>query len=167
MARVPRSVLADGRCFHLFARGVDHLTIFRDREDRLAFLELLAQVVGRERWVCNAFCLMDTHVHLVVEAQLEKISRGMQRLLGTYARGFNDRHGRVGHLFGDRYGARLIDGEGYLRDVVSYVVLNPVRAGIVDSASDWPWSASRFDSSGSGSRADSGISVATLGLRAP
>ena len=147
MARIPRNALADGRCFHLFARGVDHLTIFRDWEDRLAFLELLAQVVGRERRVCDAFRLMDTHVHLVVEAHLEKISRGMQRLLGKYARRFNDRHGRVGHLFGDRYGARVIADDGLLHDVVEYVILNPVRAGIVDSAADWPWSASRFDPS--------------------
>lgn len=143
MARLPRYALADGRCFHLFARGVDHLTIFRDREDRLAFLELLAQVVVRERWVCDAFCLMDTHVHLVVEARLERISRGMQRLLGTYARRFNDRHGRVGHLFGDRYGARVITDDAYLRDVVDYVILNPVRAGVAETAADWPWAASR------------------------
>ncbi len=144
MPRVPRYALADGGCFHLFARGVDHLTIFRDREDRLTFLDLLAQVVSRERWVCDAFCLMDTHVHLVIEARLEKVSLGMHRLLGTYARRFNDRYGRVGHLFGDRFGARVIGDEAYLRDVVDYVIANPVRAGIAESTDDWPWSASRF-----------------------
>jgi len=143
MARVPRCALADGRCFHLFARGVDHLAIFRDREDRLEFLTLLAQVVEREAWCCHAFCLMDTHVHLVVEARLGQISKGMQRLLGTYARRFNDRHSRVGHLFGDRYGARLVDGETYLGDAVAYVLGNPVRAGLVPSVADWPWAGSR------------------------
>ena len=143
MARIPRYALADGRCFHLFARGVDHLAIFRDREDRLEFLALLADVVDREAWSCHAFCLMDTHVHLVVEARLARISRGMQRLLGTYARRFNDRYARVGHLFGDRFGARLVDSERYLGDAIEYVLQNPVRAGLVESAADWSWSGAR------------------------
>jgi REP element-mobilizing transposase RayT len=144
MARLPRYALADGRYFHVFARGVDHLAIFRDDDDRLAFLGLLVRVIGLDAWRTHAFCLMDTHVHLVVEAPLTRISKGMQRLLGTYAQRFNQRHGRVGHLFGDRFGARVIDSESYLGDVVEYVLLNPVRAGMTDSAADWPWSAARF-----------------------
>jgi putative transposase len=145
MARLPRYALADGRYFHVFARGVDHLTIFRDDDDRLAFLGLLARVVGLNAWQTHAFCLMDTHFHLVVEAKLPRISNGMQRLLGPYAQRFNQRHGRVGHLFGDRYGARVIDSERYLVEVIEYVLLNPVRAGLADSAADWPWSAARFE----------------------
>ena len=145
MARLPRDALADGRVFHLYARGVDHLTIFRDDDDRLDFLDLLARVVDLDAWRTHAFCLMDTHIHLVVEAKLPRISKGMQRLLGTYAQRFNLRHGRVGHLFGDRYGARLVDNERYLGEVVEYVLCNPVRAGMVDSAADWCWSAARLD----------------------
>jgi len=92
----------------------------------------------------HAFCLMKTHFHVVVEAELPRISKGMQRLLGPYAQDFNQRHGRAGHLFGDRYGARAIDSERYLGDAVQYVILNPVRAGLAESAADWPWSATRF-----------------------
>lgn len=143
MARIPRSALAEGRFFHLYARGVDHLTIFRDRDDRLRFLQLLATATERETWLCHAFCLMDTHVHLVVEAAIARVSRGMQILLGRYARHFNDRYRRTGHLFGARFGARLIDSEEYLATVVEYVLQNPVRAGMVERNGDWPWSGAR------------------------
>jgi putative transposase len=143
MARIPRSALAEGRFFHLYARGVDHLTIFRDRDDRLRFLQLLATVTEREVWLCHAFCLMDTHVHLIVEAAIARVSRGMQLLLGRYARHFNDRHRRTGHLFGGRFGARLIDDEEYLATVVDYVLQNPVRAGMVERNGDWPWCGAR------------------------
>jgi REP element-mobilizing transposase RayT len=145
VARLPRSALAEGQFFHLYARGVDHLTIFRDRDDRLRFLQLLAAVTEREAWRCHAFCLMDTHVHLIVEAALARVSRGMQSLLGLYARHFNDRHRRSGHLFGDRFGAQLIESEPYLEIAVEYVLHNPVRAGMVESASDWPWSGVRAE----------------------
>jgi putative transposase len=145
MARLPRYALTDGRYFHLFARGVDHLTLFRDREDRLTFLRLLARVVATDDWNIHAFCLMDTHVHLVVEATLPRISCGMQRLLGTYAQRFNRRHGRIGHLFGDRYGARVIESQRYLGAAIDYVLLNPVRAGLAESAADWPWSGVRHE----------------------
>jgi len=138
---MPRHHLAEGRFFHLYARGVDSMVIFRDREDRLEFLALLAAAVDRHTWRCHAFCLMDTHVHLVVEAALERISRGMHVLLGLYARRFNVRHCRHGHVFGDRYGARMIESEDVLGITIEYVLLNPVRAGMVATSADWPWCA--------------------------
>jgi putative transposase len=138
---MPRRHLAEGRFFHLYARGVDSMVIFRDRDDRLEFLALLAAAVDRHMWRCHAFCLMDTHVHLVVEAALERVSRGMHVLLGVYAKHFNIRHGRHGHVFGDRYGARVIESEDVLRVTIDYVLLNPVRAGMVATSGDWPWCA--------------------------
>jgi putative transposase len=143
MARLPRHSLADGRYFHVYARGVDRTAIFVDREDRLRFMQLLAAASAREAWRCHAFCLMDTHVHLVVEAAIARVSRGMHRLLGLYARHFNDRYARSGHLFGDRFGARLIESERYLSTAVEYVLQNPVRAGLVEAAAEWPWSGPR------------------------
>jgi REP element-mobilizing transposase RayT len=145
VARQPRSALADGQFFHLYARGVDRLTIFRDRDDRLRFLQLLSLATERRTWECHAFCLMDTHVHLVVEAAIERVSRGMQLLLGRYARQFNDRHRRAGHLFGGRFGARVIEDERYLGAAVDYVLHNPVRAGMVVTAADWLWSGARSE----------------------
>ena len=143
MARLARTSLADERFFHVYARGVDHLTIFRDRDDRLRFLQLLVTATEREAWCCHAFCLMDTHIHVIVEAAIVQVSRGMQLLLGRYARHFNNRHGRCGHLFGGRFGARVLDTEEYLWTAIEYVLQNPVRAGMVETAADWPWSAAR------------------------
>jgi REP element-mobilizing transposase RayT len=139
MARALRSHLAGGRLFHVYARGVDSMVIFRDRRDRLSFLRLLATEVERHDWSCHAFCLMNTHVHLVLEAALERVSRGMHDLLGVYAMRFNTRHHRHGHLFGDRYGARVIETEDSLWRTVDYVLENPVRAGMVDAYEQWPW----------------------------
>ena len=143
MARIPRSALAEGRFFHLYAHGVDRMTIFRDQDDRVRFLQLLAVATERDLWCCHAFCLMDTHIHLIVEAAIARVSHGMQLLLGGYARHFNDRHRRRGHLFGARFGARTIEDEAYLVSAVEYVLHNPVRAGMVERAEDWPWAEAR------------------------
>jgi len=143
MARIPRSAFAEYRFFHTYARGVDSLAIFRDRADRLLFMQLLASATEREDWRCHAFCLMNTHVHVVVEAAVAQLSSGMHHLLGLYARHFNRRYGRHGHLFGGRFGSRAIDTEEYLWTAVDYVLQNPVRAGLVAAASEWPWSGAR------------------------
>jgi putative transposase len=139
MARQPRFHLADGRFFHLYARGVDSMVIFRDHRDNLAFLRLLASAVERHDWSCHAFCLMNTHIHLVVEAALERVSRGMHDVLGVYAMRFNKRHARHGHLFGERFGARVIETEDSFWSTVGYVLENPVRAGLAQTYEEWPW----------------------------
>jgi REP element-mobilizing transposase RayT len=87
---------------------------------------------------------MTTHYHVVVEAKRAELSRGVQRLNGRYAVEFNERHGRYGHLFAERFTARLIEDDEYLFDVCAYVVLNPVKAGLCLQPEDWPWSYSRY-----------------------
>ena len=92
----------------------------------------------------HALCLMTTHYHLVLEAKRVDLSRGLQRLNGRYAQGFNERHVRFGHLFADRFAARAIDDETYLLQACQYVIENPVRAGICSSADEYPWVHSRY-----------------------
>ncbi len=84
---------------------------------------------------------MTTHYHLVVDTELWRLSDGMHRLNGTYALAFNRRHGRSGHLFGERYAAWVPRTERHLRATIEYVRRNPVRAGLCSVAADWPWSA--------------------------
>src|SRR5581483_3047760 len=144
MARRLRSDLPDG-FFHVYARGTGGIAIYRDDDDRRAFLALLYRVVGRFFWRVHAFCLMSTHYHLVLDTSRERLSRGMQRLNGLYAQGFNQRHRRFGHLFADRFAARVIEDERYLATVCAYVVSNPVRTGICELPSQHvPWVASRY-----------------------
>jgi REP element-mobilizing transposase RayT len=143
MARIPRHLFPDGS-YHVVTRGVDGLDIYRTREDRLRFLRLFARVVRENDWSCHAFCLMTNHYHLVVEALCEQLSAGLHRLNGVYAQRFNERYARRGHLFGDRFWSGLIEGENELAAVCAYVVNNPVRAGLAETAAEWPWSASRY-----------------------
>jgi REP element-mobilizing transposase RayT len=124
------------------SRGAAQAPIFADDADRAAFVVLLYSVVRRFTWKCHIYCLMTNHFHLVVETERERLSAGMHRLNGNYARHFNERHDRCGHLFQDRYGAYLIDCERHLANACTYVAENPVRAGLCGRAEDWPWSGS-------------------------
>jgi hypothetical protein len=78
------------------------------------------------------------------DVEVEALSAGMQRLNGDYARSFNHRHNRRGHLFAGRFSSWVIEGDEYLENTVRYVLLNPVRAGLCRRPSDWRWSASRY-----------------------
>jgi REP element-mobilizing transposase RayT len=121
-------------------RGVERRDIFLDNRDRRTFVRLLAEVVPRYRWRLYAFVLMTNHFHLVIETIEETLSRGMQKLEGDYAEYFNWRRRRTGHLFQGRFKSHLVDSERYLLDVARYVVLNPVRAGLVSDPAEWSWS---------------------------
>jgi putative transposase len=89
------------------------------------------------QWVCYAYCLMTNHYHLVVETPAGNLSKGMRHVNGVYTQRFNRHHGRVGHVLQGRYKAILVDREPYLLELVRYVVLNPVRAGMVTSPEHW------------------------------
>ena len=143
MGRVSRTSLPDG-FFHVVSRGVFGTEVFGDQRDRLRFLRLLASCERLHGWTSHAYCLMTTHYHLVVEARRQDLSRGAHRLNGRYAIAFNRRYGRCGHLFAERFSARVVESEDYLFDACAYVVLNPVRAGLCVRAEDWPWSYSRY-----------------------
>jgi len=149
VARVPRSALRDGY-FHVVSRSVAAArAVFRDTDDRETFLRLVRRTSREDAWSCHAICLMTSHYHLVLEARRVSLSRGMQRLNWRYAMYFNRRHGSFGHVFADRFAARSIESEEYLYDACSYVLLNPVRAGLCDRADEWPWSYSSFGLAGS------------------
>jgi hypothetical protein len=86
---------------------------------------------------------MDNHLHAVVETPEPTLGSGMRWLLGGYARSFNRRHARYGHLFAGRFNAWLVDTEAYVIGVCAYIVLNPVRAKLVLVPEDWAWSSYR------------------------
>jgi len=126
--------------YHITSRGDDRSSIFLDDEDREMFMAFLENEVIQQRWICYAWCLMNNHYHLLIETPEANLSRGMQRLNGRYTQSFNRRHERVGHLFQGRYKAILVEKEAHLLELCRYIVLNPVRAGAVVSAEQWPWS---------------------------
>lgn len=144
MARPLRLEFADA-LYHVTARGNERRRIFlgdADR-DRTAFLGVLAQTCERFNWICHAYCLMTNHYHLLLETPDANLSKGMRQLNGVYTQYVNRTHTRVGHLFQGRYKAILVEREGYLLELARYIVLNPVRAGMVGAPGDWPWSSYR------------------------
>ena len=143
MARRPRSVLPEFGFFHVVSRGVNRTSIFLADDDRHLFVGLLNRTMRRCAWECHAYCLMGNNVHLVLDSARDDVSSGMQRLNGIYAQSFNGSYGRVGHLFQNRFGVRLVESERGLAGTCRYVFDNPVRAGLCDQPEDWPWSGGR------------------------
>jgi REP element-mobilizing transposase RayT len=139
MAR-PLRVEFPGGLYHVTARGNGRLAIFVDDSDRERFLAVLASVVGRYHVLCHGYCLMGNHYHLLLETPEANLSRAMRQLNGVYSQSFNRRHGRLGHVLEGRFHAQVVDKEAYLRAVCRYIVLNPVRAGLVTHPGQWPWS---------------------------
>jgi len=129
-----------GALYHVTSRGDRREPIYDDNEDRLLFYEVLKEVYKRYRWRIHAYCLMDNHYHLLIETPDSNLSMGMRHLNGVYTKRFNSKQRRVGHVFQGRYKAVIVQKEDYLLELSRYIVLNPVRAKMVRSAKDWPWS---------------------------
>jgi REP-associated tyrosine transposase len=134
-----------GALYHLTARGNERRAIFLDDQDtdRQVFLDILAETVNRFHWICHAYCLMTNHYHLVIETPDANLSLGMRQLNGVYTQSVNRRCARVGHLFQGRFKGILVQKEAYLLELSRYVVLNPVRGGMVKRPEDWRWSSYR------------------------
>ena len=129
-----------GAVYHVTSRGNEKKPVFKDDQDRINFLNTLLHVKKRYNWVCHAYCLMDNHYHLLIETPDGNLALGMRQLNGVYTQLFNKRRQRTGHLFQGRYKSILIQKDSHLLEVCRYVVLNPVRAGMVPRPEDWKWS---------------------------
>ena len=142
MAR-PLRIEYPGALYHVTSRGNAKTKIFVDDSDHKAFLAVLGFVVKRFNWLCHAYCLMGNHYHLLIETPEANLSRGMRQLNGIYTQKFNWRRRRSGHLLQGRYKAILVDKEEYLLELSRYLMLNPVRAGIVEFPEEYAWSSYR------------------------
>jgi len=142
MAR-PLRIEYAGALYHITARGNARQAIYLGDDDKNAFLEILAHACGRYVWWCHAYCLMTNHYHLLLETNNPTLTKGMKYLNGVYSQYFNKQHRRVGHLFQGRFKGILVEKESYLLELARYIVLNPVRANMLRSAKDWPWSSYR------------------------
>ena len=125
------------------ARGVDGREVFVDDMDRRDFLETALRLKTEMPYSILAYCLMGNHFHFAIRVENIPLSRVMHRLLTAYVLGFNVRHAREGHLFQARYKSVLCLDDAYLIALIRYIHMNPVRAGLVSSPSDWPWSSHR------------------------
>jgi len=135
---MPRTARLDapGVLHHIIIRGIERRVIFRDDFDRENFLERLSRLVPETQTICYAWAFMSNHFHLLLRTGLVPIAVLMRRLLTGYAVYFNRRHRRYGHLFQNRYKSILCQEDLYLMELVRYIHLNPLRAGLVSDLND-------------------------------
>lgn len=142
MARRPR-LFAPGLLYHVIARGNQRRKTFLSNTDYQAYLQRL----GRYRQLCHytvhAYCLMPNHVHLLVESSDVPLAKFMQGLQQSYSQYFNLHHRKVGHVFQGRYQAIICDRDGYLLELIRYIHLNPVRAGMVKAPQQYRYTGHR------------------------
>jgi putative transposase len=139
MAR-PLRIEYPGALYHVTTRGNRAGAIFVDIYDRQRWLAILARICTRFNLVVHAYCQMTNHYHLMVETVEGNLSQAMRQLNASYAQYFNHRHILTGHVVQGRYKAILVQKEAYLLELSRYIILNPVRAGMVEEPEDWPWS---------------------------
>jgi REP element-mobilizing transposase RayT len=130
MARKLR-VQYPGAIYHVLNRGDRRETIFRADQDRVLFIDTLAETCQKTGWQVHALCLMSNHFHLVLETPNANLVAGMKWFLGTYTSRFNRRHKLFGHLFSGRYKSLVVDGSGtgYLRTVVTTCISTRCEPG--------------------------------------
>lgn len=139
MARRPR-LEPVGIPLHVIGRGCRGIPVLGDDTSRSHFLHLLNDVVETCGWRVLDWVLMSNHHHLVVELREQNLAAGMQRLHGLHAVDWNRRHSLIGHAWMGRYSSVLLDTDRYQRNVLRYVALNPVRAGLCAEPGQWRWS---------------------------
>jgi len=142
MARQPR-IHFPGALFHVISRGNQRQKIYKDDADHRRFQTLLSEAVKRHSLTLYAYVLMPNHFHLLFEVGRAPLSKAMQSLLYRYTRYYNTRYGKIGHLFQGRYRAILCDRDSYLMELIRYLHLNPVRAGLTRDPSGYRWSSHR------------------------
>jgi putative transposase len=142
MAR-PLRIEHPAAVYHVTATGNARLPIFEDDGDRTGFLRIAEGAIERFNQRCYAFRIMDNHYHLLLETIEGNLPAGMRHIDGVYTRHFNRTHHRVGHLFQGRFNSILVDRDAYLLELCRYIVLNPVRAGMIELPEDYTWSSCR------------------------
>lgn len=125
-------------------RGINRKEIFHDDEDRMRFVNTLSLMNREGKFFVYAYCLMGNHVHLIINEGMDSISRIMKGLQVSYAYYYNKKYLRVGHLFQDRFKSEVIEDDGYLLSAIRYIHQNPVKAGIVNHQSEYPWSSYNY-----------------------
>jgi len=124
------------------ARGIERRKLFLDDADRQSFLDRLAIVLEETQTQCYAWALIPNHFHLLLRTGPTPVSKVMRRLMTGYAVTFNKRHKRAGHLFQNRYKSVVCEEDAYLLELIRYIHLNPLRAGLVKDLQEldkYPW----------------------------
>ncbi|MHC1679619.1 MAG: transposase [Candidatus Cryosericum sp.] len=139
MSRKARIRVPDG-VYHVTTHGDGDMMIFEGPSEKWRLLDLLADTAKELDWAMYAWCVMGNHYHFLLKAPDDNLSEGMHHINMTYGEWYNMSRERHGHVFQDRFFSILITQDSHLLEAARYVVLNPLRAGLVPSPEEWPWS---------------------------
>jgi len=139
MSRKPR-IEFKGALYHVINRGNNRQSIFFNNFDYRNFLNCLKLTQQRSPFILHGYILMPNHFHLILETLSDGLSRVMEILLTRYAKLYNLKYKKVGHVFQGRYKAILCQKDRYLLELIRYIHMNPVRANLVNNISEWEWS---------------------------
>jgi REP element-mobilizing transposase RayT len=131
---------SSSKVYHVMLRGINRMPIFLDNDDRNRFLETISRMKKEREYEIYVYCLMDNHIHLLMKEGEDTIQRSLKRIGVSYAYYFNKKYDRVGHVFQDRFRSETIENDSYLMAAARYIHNNPVMAGTVEKAVDYPWS---------------------------
>jgi len=126
--------------YHVIVRGVNREPIFYEDEDRFLYLESLAKAKKKAPFLVHAYCLMDNHVHLLLQETTESIGDTLRRIGSSYVYGFNRKYERVGHLFQGRFTSETVENDSYFLTAFRYIHQNPVKAKITQHCAEYEWS---------------------------
>ena len=140
---------SDTGIYHVMLRGINRQDIFEDEEDYRKMILFLRGLVERTddnglriqpSCLIYSYCLMSNHLHLLVKEKDEGVSEAVKRIGILYAQYFNRKYERNGHLFQDRFRSEPVNSMEYFVTLIRYIHQNPVKAGLVDHVSEYPWS---------------------------
>ncbi len=139
MPRIAR-IKGEYQTYHVILRGNERKNIFISDEDKVRFLDTLGRMKEKYNFKVEAYCLMDNHMHLLIDDNGNDISKIVKSINISYVYYFNHTYKRVGHLFQDRFKSEIIEDDKYLLSVSAYIHNNPVKAGIVKVPQEYKWS---------------------------
>lgn len=126
--------------YHVILRGQNKQTIFEDDEDREKFLQTLESCKSKSEFKIYGYCLMQNHVHLLIQETNEDLGVIMRRLGASYVYWYNRKYKRCGHLFQDRFKSETVETDAYFLTVLRYIHLNTVKVGLPKKMFDYKWS---------------------------
>jgi putative transposase len=143
---MPRTArrLSNTGIYHIMVRGINRQPIFYEEEDYQRYLNTLGRTIDKSDAVILGYCLMNNHVHLLIQDCNNAIATVMKSIGTSYAYWYNHKYERSGHVFQDRYKSENVEDDAYLMTVIRYIHQNPVKAGIIAEAESYLWSSYRI-----------------------
>ena len=130
--------------YHIMVRGNNKEDIFFDEYDRMRYLDTLKRYREKYQMHVYGYCLMNNHVHLIINCNGQDISKIMQGISLSYTQYFNRKYDRCGHLLQDRFKSIIVDEDSYIVQLIKYIHQNPIRAGMVENASEYKGSSHKI-----------------------